>query len=61
MQKFNDQMAQFYITGPITDTLAFNLAGMHKSSDGYLRNITTGDEIGGTETEAVRGKLPLQT
>jgi iron complex outermembrane receptor protein len=54
---FNDQMAQFYVTGPITDTLAFNLAAMHKSSDGYLRNITTGDEIGGTETEAVRGKL----
>jgi iron complex outermembrane receptor protein len=54
---FNDQMAQFYVTGPITDTLAFNLAGMHKTSNGYLRNITTGSELGGTETEAVRGKL----
>ena len=46
------------VSGPITDNLAYRLTGLWSDRDGYIDNLTTGEpDLGGGETEQVRGKL----
>lgn len=51
-----------YVTGPLTDTLAFSLSGQAaKQYDGYGDNLTTGSETYQLRRQvAVRGKLLFQ-
>jgi len=52
---YNTQRYQVYATGGPSDTVAFDVAALHRSSDGYLDNITTGsDEDGKYENWATR-------
>ncbi|MDE8654501.1 TonB-dependent receptor [Novosphingobium album (ex Liu et al. 2023)] len=55
------RLAKGYLTGPITDDIAFNVSAMYKADDGYYTNITTGnDKAGKNRTFAVRGKVLIK-
>ncbi|RDE04967.1 TonB-dependent receptor [Sphingomonas aracearum] len=45
------------VTGPITDTLKARLTGYYNNVDGFVRNLTTGRDVQGSEGYGVRGKL----
>lgn len=39
---------------PVSDDLKVRLSGMHEEEDGHIRNLTTGDKLGGREVDALR-------
>jgi iron complex outermembrane recepter protein len=46
------------ISGPMTDTLAYRLTGHWSDRDGYINNLTPGeDDRNGLKSESLRGKL----
>jgi iron complex outermembrane receptor protein len=46
-----------YVSGPITDTLAFSLSGTHRERDGYLYGTEYGRRVGNIDSSAERAKL----
>lgn len=55
------KVAKGYLTGPISQNVAFNISAMYKADDGYYTNITTGnDKAGKNRTFAVRGKILIK-
>ena len=48
------------ITGPITDSLAFSLAGSSHTRDGYFTNLEDGSDVNNIERYGVRGQLLFQ-
>ncbi len=58
---YNTQRYQVYASGGPSDTLAFDVAGIMRRSDGYLDNIVTGkDTDGRSENSSVRLGMKLQ-
>lgn len=57
--RFSDVVAKGYISGPLAgEKLAGSLSVFRQDSDGYHRNIVTGeDDVGGIESTVVRAKL----
>ena len=57
--RFNDVVAKGYVSGPLLgDTVAASLSAFREDSDGYHRDIVTGeDDVGGIESTVVRAKL----
>ena len=51
---------RFYFSGPISQTLSGNLAGVYSRTDGYVTDPTTKAEYNNDNTKAVRGKLKWQ-
>jgi len=52
---YNTQRYSLYATGGASETLAFDVAGLYRSSDGYLDNIITGSDTDGAyENKAIR-------
>jgi len=52
---YNTQRYALYATGGATDTLAFDVSGLYRSSDGFLDNIVTGSDTDGAyENKAIR-------
>jgi iron complex outermembrane receptor protein len=51
---------RFYFSGPISQTLSGNLAGVYTRTDGYVTDPTTGAKYNNDNTKAVRGKLKWQ-
>jgi len=52
---YNTQRYSLYATGGASETLAFDVAGLYRSSDGYLDNIITGSDTDGEyENKAIR-------
>ncbi|MFT5501252.1 MAG: iron complex outermembrane receptor protein [Woeseiaceae bacterium] len=45
------------ITGPISDTVAFSLAGSSHTRDGYFTNLADGSDINNIERFGIRGQL----
>ena len=46
--------------GPITDSAGFRISAFKKDrEDGHIENIASGDDIDGSESEGLRGKLVL--
>lgn len=45
------------ISGPIIDSVAFGLAANYRHSDGYLDNLTTGDELDSGESWSIAPRL----
>ncbi len=45
--RFNQARAQAYITGGLTDTIAFDLEGSYRRGDGWIRNIATASKKDG--------------
>ena len=54
---YNYRQARGSITGPITDTLAVRFSGNLDLRDGYLNNLTTGDDINNRDRKSVRGDV----
>ncbi len=48
------------ITGPLSDTVAFSLAGSSHTRDGYFTNLADGSDINDIDRFGVRGQLLFQ-
>ena len=46
-----------YLTGPISETLAFSIGGSTNNRDGYTDNLATGNEISDRDRWGVQGQL----
>lgn len=54
---YGDKAAQGYVTGPVTDNLAFALAGAYENRNGFNIDLLHGGHDRGLRTHQVRGKL----
>ncbi|SOB88352.1 iron complex outermembrane recepter protein [Sphingomonas guangdongensis] len=54
---FDFVQARAWVSGPITDTIAFRLSGVATRRDGVLENVRTGRDANLLGTQAVRGQL----
>jgi iron complex outermembrane recepter protein len=54
---FNSVIVKGDITGPITDTLAFSLAGNYNNRDGFARDLNLNADINDRNRYSVRGQL----
>ena len=52
--RFNMQRIEMFANAPISDTLAFRLAGVTASSDGHIKNIGLGDNLGAVDQDSYR-------
>ncbi|NBR01316.1 MAG: TonB-dependent receptor, partial [Actinobacteria bacterium] len=53
----NERSFKGKVTGPISETLAFSLAGSKNTRDGYFENLTTGNEINDRDRWDLRAQL----
>lgn len=53
-------VAQGFVTAPISDNVAFSVAGYHERRDGYNRHLVTGDRVGSLKSDMVRAKLLIE-
>ena len=51
---FNKRRTEAFVNAPISDTLAFRLAGVTASSDGHIKNIGMGGNMGALDKEGAR-------
>lgn len=51
---------QAMFSGPLTDTLAGRINLSHTEKGGYIKNLYTGHELGGSNQDGVRGQLLWQ-
>jgi len=49
--------AKGWVSGPVSDTIAYRLSGVATRRDGVIRNIRTGRDTNALGTQAVRGQL----
>ena len=54
---YNDFNVRGYVSGPISDQLAFSLSGGYQDHKGYRRHVTTGERDDGLTSKLIRGKL----
>ena len=54
---YNSWQARASITGPISDTLAFRLSANSNVRDGYLKNVTTGNDVNDRDRQSVRADM----
>ncbi len=54
---FSQVIAKAYYEAPISDTVAFSIAGSVNQRDGYAQNVTTGNDVNNRDREAFRGQL----
>ncbi len=54
---FDAKLGRVYISVPLGDNLAFNVAGAISSRDGYGTNLTTGEDYNRENYKYIRGKL----
>ncbi|MFT3754456.1 MAG: TonB-dependent receptor [Pseudoxanthomonas sp.] len=57
---FDEVTAGGYLNIPISENVAANVAANYTRNDGYVKNVTTGNEIGNMDDIAVRAKLKIQ-
>ena len=54
---YNGYNAKGYVTGPITDTVAFALSGNYSARDGYTENLLGGEDVNDRNRYGLRGEL----
>ncbi|ACT59155.1 TonB-dependent receptor [Hirschia baltica] len=54
---YNQAIAKAYVSGPISESLAFSLAGSVNTRDGYVNNLATGEDLNNRDRNMVRGQL----
>jgi outer membrane receptor protein involved in Fe transport len=54
---FDTYRAKGYLTGPITDTLAFSLGGSYNTREGYVEDIGAGPDANERNRYGLRGEL----
>ena len=57
---FNDRKLSGYLTGPITDKIAGNLAVLYHEDDGYVKNVATGSDLAKNKAYLARGKILVE-
>ena len=57
VSNFNGYRAKGYVTGPISDTLAFSLGGSYNVRDGYATDLASGTETNERNRYGIRGEL----
>ncbi len=55
--RFNAFSGKASLSGPLTSTLGFTLAGSYRSDDGYIHDIVGGGTVGAEKSHAIMGKL----
>jgi iron complex outermembrane receptor protein len=58
--RYNDIRTGVYFTTGLSETLAFNVSAYHRQSDGFTRDLRTGDNRGQNRSSDIRMKLLLQ-
>jgi iron complex outermembrane receptor protein len=54
---YNAFNAQGFFTAPLSDSIAFSVAGNYDTHDGWFRNLFTGNRVGESERWTLRGAL----
>ena len=57
VSNFNGYRAKGYVTGPISETLAFSLGGNYNVRDGYVDDLGTGEKTNERNRFGLRGEL----
>ena len=57
---YNARIVQGRITGPITDNMAYSLAGSWNQRDGYFENLFNGQETNERDRWSLRGQLLIE-
>ena len=57
--KYNQSRLEGYLNIPVGDGVALRLAGLAEKSNGYIKNIGTGNDLGGEEQKFLRGTLRI--
>jgi len=57
ISNFDGYRAKGYVTGPISDTVAFSLGGSYNSRGGYATDLASGDETNERNRYGIRGEL----
>ena len=55
--RFNHARVEGHLNTPISEDLAFRVAGLYEHKDGYVENVGSGNDYGGEEQWFVRGSL----
>ncbi|TCP31840.1 TonB-dependent receptor [Sphingomonas sp. BK235] len=55
--EFNFAQAKGWVSGPITDSIAYRISGVATRRDGVIANVRTGRDTNTLGTQAVRGQL----
>ncbi|MBB4659928.1 TonB-dependent receptor [Parvularcula dongshanensis] len=54
---YDQKIVKAYLTGPLSETVAFSVQGSINGRDGYAENLTNGDDLNERDRWAVRGQL----
>ncbi len=57
---FNEARVRGWLTGPLSDTLAYSVSVVSVHDDGYTKNVTLGNHASETDEDSVRLKLLYQ-
>ncbi len=57
---YNQFIGRGYVTGPISDSIAYSLSGSYNVRDGYTSNSITGQDINDRNRQSIRGQLLFQ-
>lgn len=57
---YDEKVANAFVSGPLADRLYASVAASYRSTDGYTRNIVTGEKDGYYEGWYIRGKLRFE-
>lgn len=55
-----DYDARFYVTGPLSDNVAVDLASLYRKNEGYIKDLVRGGGLGDQQVIDVRSKLLLR-
>jgi len=57
---YNNLNARAYVSGPLSDSVAYSLGGTYNNRDGYAENVTTGNDLNDRNRFSLRGQLLIQ-
>lgn len=53
----DEQRVQASISGPLTDSFAYRLSGFWTDREGFIENLSTGEDVNAADSSGFRGKL----
>lgn len=57
--RYDHGRVEGFVNLPVTDGVSLRVAGLWEESDGYVKNIGTGNDYGGEEQQFIRGTLRI--
>ena len=58
--KYTRHRVESFLNVPLTEGVAFRVAGLSEDTKGYVKNIGSGNDIGGEKQKFVRGTLKIE-